>query len=120
MGIEMKENEYRELYSLKIKLHKLMKKIILAKQNGCIGEEGIECNGPESLSLDLAGGELYSCIYYEQVRFCDKDSGEYEFDEELNKVKKIVEELNARWDEIINSMDREKVKYILNQDFKLK
>jgi hypothetical protein len=116
----MKENEYKELYSLKRKLHKLMKKIILATQNGCIEQEGIECSGPESLSLDFAGGELYSCIYYEQVRFCDNGGEEYEFDENLDKVKKIVEELNVRWAEITNLMDREKVKYILNRDFKLK
>jgi hypothetical protein len=116
----MKEKEYRELYSLKRNLHKLMKKVILATQNGCIEEEGIECEGPESLSLDFAGGELYSCIYYEQVRFCDNEVNEYEFDEDLDKVKKIVKELEARWAEIMDSVDREKIKDILNQRFKLK
>ena len=115
----MEEKEYRELYNLKTKLHKLIRNIILATSSGSIEEEGIEDSGPESLSLDFAGGELYSCIYYEQVRFSDDRGKEYEFDDNLNEIRRIFKELELRWKEIINLKSEQEFNSILNRDFEL-
>ena len=115
----MKEKECRELYNIKTSLHKLMKNIILASHCGSIEEEGIECSGPESLNLDFAGGEIYSCIYYEQVRFSDNEGEEYEFDDDLDKLREIFKELDARWKEITSLKNEKEFNNILNRNFKL-
>ena len=115
----MEEKDYRELYDLKKKLHKLMKDIILTSSCGSIEEEGIEDSGPESLNLDFAGGELYSCLYYEQVRFSDNQGEEHEFDDDLNKIRGIFKELEARWKEITTLKNEKEVNDILNRNFKV-
>ena len=115
----MEEKEYRELYDLKKRLHKLMKDIILTSFSGSIEEEGIDSNGPESLNLDFAGGELYSCLYYEQVRFSDNQGEEYEFDNDLNEIRSIFKELEARRKEITTLKNEKEVNNILNRNFKI-
>ena len=96
-----------------------MKEIISISFSGSIEEEGIDGDGPESLNLDFAGGALYSCLYYEQVRFSDNQGKEYEFDDNLNEIRSIFKELEARRKEISTLNDEKEVSNILNRNFKL-
>ncbi|MBU4070493.1 MAG: hypothetical protein KJ646_05925 [Nanoarchaeota archaeon] len=93
----MNEENYRELYNLKEKLHELIKELIIITRLGSIEEEGIGGEGIESLNFDFAGGEIYSCFYYEQVRFIDSAGEEYEFDDDLGIIRRLVEEIEKRY-----------------------
>ncbi len=115
------EKKYRKIYNLKTELHELMKTIIFRTGLGCIEEEGIDSAGPESLNLDFGGGGLYSCIYYEQVRFCDSKGIEHEFDNDLESIKRLLSEIKKRYALLEKETAGNKIKTdeIFNKHFKL-
>ena len=98
------EEEYSEMYKLKEELYGMMKEIVIIAGIGSVEEEGIGGRGIESINLDFAGGELYSCFYYEQVRFVDSLGEDYEFDNDLNMIRKLVREIRERRDEFLGEI----------------
>lgn len=116
----MDEKEYRELFDLKDELHELMREIIIKTNLGDIEESGVGGKGIEDLNLEFAGGSLNSCFYYEQVRFCDSEGVEYEFDNDLEIIRKIVKELGERLEQINSLIDEDKMTKILDKNFGMK
>lgn len=111
---KMSEKEYRELYQLKQELHETMKKLVIKTNLGSIEDENTNIEG---ISLDFMDGEIYSCVYYEQVRFCNGE--EYELDDNLQTVKEIVKELRKRLEKIDSMLDEDKIMEILNKSLDL-
>lgn len=87
-----REKEYRELYNMKNELHKMLKDIIMKTE---LGE--IEDDFSDALNFSFSGGWIYSCFYYEQLRFCDSEGVEHEFDNDLASVKKLFDEIKKRY-----------------------
>lgn len=87
-----KEKEYREIYNMKNELHRMLKEIIIKTGLGEIEEDF-----SDALNFPFSGGWIYSCIYYEQLRFCDSEGIEYEFDTDLKSVNRLFSEIKKRY-----------------------
>ena len=92
MGEHNQEKEYRKLYFMKNELHKMLKDVIIKTE---LGE--IEDDFSDTLNFPFSGGWIYSCSYYEQLRFCDSEGIEHEFDNDLKSVKRLFNEIKKRY-----------------------
>jgi len=112
----MNEEEYRELYELKGELHEMLKEIIIKSGIGDIEEDY-----SDSVSLDFAGGIIYSCPHYEQLMFCDADGEEYELDNDLENTGKLFKEIQNRYKKLNLKMGNvnDAASDIFDQTFKI-
>ncbi|MBU4086086.1 MAG: hypothetical protein KKB21_00760 [Nanoarchaeota archaeon] len=76
--------ESRELHYLKIKIHEMLKELIIKADIGEIRE-----GYADDIKFDIGEYSIYSCRYYEQLRIVDSEDIEYELDHNLEAARQI-------------------------------
>ena len=110
--------ESQELYELKVKLHKMLKEIII--KTG-LGE--VEDGYVDDLNLDVGGCSIYSCGYYQQLMLVDEDGVENEFDNDLESVRYLYKEIKKRlaeYDKIIKNKSQKTAVRVFEKALKIK
>lgn len=110
--------ESKELYELKDKIHKTLKKLIIKTEMGEI-EEGYA----DELNFDIGKCSIYSCSYYQQLMIINEEGEEHELDNDLKTVRYLYNEIKKRekeFNNLIKDNGLKKANKVFEKPFEIK